>query len=280
MRLQPALAVFSFMIPAFAVAGPLDDAVRDAAIFEQVQEQMSLEQSAQDADALREAGDELFPGTGQGSGSSRPVTLEEDPVFLTARVDGVPVIFRDVPKDAWFAPYVRDVVGKGIVSGYRESDGTLKGLFGPDDPLTIAELAKIAVQVALVDLSSCGSGLKNATAAGMWAEPYVRCAERRGWAVYADGSGDVQRLASRAQVVATLLQALGVKIEPRTGGVFRDVDSSVEFAAAVEMAARAGVVSGDADAQGNPTGLFRPVDPVNRAEVAKIVAQAVQIYEY
>ena len=45
-------------------------------------------------------------------------------------------------------------------------------------------------------------------------------------------------------------------------------------------AARAGVVSGDADAQGNPTGLFRPVDPVNRAEVAKIVAQAVQIYEY
>ncbi|MFH0851314.1 MAG: S-layer homology domain-containing protein, partial [Candidatus Peregrinibacteria bacterium] len=100
----------------------------------------------------------------------------------------------------------------------------------------------------------------------------------RGWALYAEGSVNALRLPRRAEGVATLLQALGVKIEPRTGGIFTDIDSSVEFAAAIEMAARAGVVAGDNDVQGNATGTFRPFDPVNRAEVAKIVTQALQVY--
>ncbi|MDO8469186.1 MAG: S-layer homology domain-containing protein [Candidatus Peribacter sp.] len=266
------------LLPSLVFAGSLDDVVDDAGSFTGVLQQMQEEQAAQSADQLRESGSEIFPSTGQGSSSSRPSGLDEDPTFLTARVDGVPVIFGDVPKVAWFAPYVRSVTEQGIVSGYREADGTLKGLFGPADSLTIEQLAKIAVQVARVDLASCGSALKNATVQGSWSEGYIRCTEQRGWAVYADGSVDALRLARRAEVVATLLQALGVKIEQRTGGVFTDVDSSVEFAAAIEMAAKAGVVAGDTDAQGNATGAFRPVDPVNRAEVAKIVTMALQVY--
>jgi len=239
---------------------------------------MQKEQSAQSADAVRESGSEIFPSTGQGSSASRSSESEEDSLFLTVRIDGVPVIFRDAPKDAWFAPYVREVTGQGIVSGYRAADGTPKGLFGPADPLTIEQLAKIAVQVSKVDVSSCGSTLKNTATKGTWSESFIRCAEQRGWAVYADGSVDVSRPARRAEVVATLLQALGVKIDARTGGVFTDVDSSVEFAAAIEMAAKAGVVAGDSDAKGNATGTFRPLDPVNRAEVAKIITMALQVY--
>lgn len=266
------------LLPSLVFAGSLDDVVNDAESFTGVLQQMQEEQAAQSADQLRESGSEIFPSTGQGSSSSRPSGLDEDPTFLTARVDGVPVVFGDVPKVAWFAPYVRSVTEQGIVSGYREADGTLKGLFGPADALTIEQLAKIAVQVAKVDLSACGSVLKNTAVKGGWSEVYIRCAEHRGWAVYADGSVDALRLARRAEVVATLLQALGVKIEQRTGGVFTDVDSSVEFAAAIEMAAKAGVVAGDTDALGQATGTFRPSDPVNRAEVAKIVTMGLQVY--
>lgn len=274
-----AVAIFlGVLLPSFVLASALDDVVNDAGSFTGVLQQMQAEQSGQSADQLRESGSEVFPATGLGGSSSRPSGVDENPTFLTARVDGVPVIFRDVPKVAWFAPYVRDVTEQGIVSGYREADGTLKGLFGPADSLTIEQLAKIAVQVAKVDLSACGSVLKNTAVKGSWSEAYIRCAEQRGWAVYADGSVDALRLARRAEVVATLLQALGVKIEQRTGGIFTDVDSSVEFAAAVEMAAKAGVIAGDSDAQGNATGTFRPIDPVNRAEVAKIITMALQVY--
>ena len=274
-----AVAIFlGVMLPPLVFAGSLDDVVDDAGSFTGVLQQMQEEQTAQSADQLRESGSEIFPSTGQGSSSSRPSGLDEDPTFLTARVDGVPVIFGDVPKVAWFAPYVRSVSEQGIVSGYREADGTLKGQFGPADSLTIEQLAKIAVQIAKVDLTSCGSILRNTAVKGSWSEGYIRCTEQRGWAVYADGSVDVLRQARRAEVVATLLQALGVKIEQRTGGVFRDVDSSVEFAAAIEMAAKAGVIAGDSDAQGNATGTFRPLDPVNRAEVAKIVTMVLQVY--
>lgn len=278
MRSSISVLIFSVLLPSLALASALDDVVDDAASFTGVLRQMQAEQDAQAADELRESGSEIFPATGQGSSASRQPVLDEDPTYLTARVDGVPVIFRDVAKDAWFAPYVREVTGQGIVSGYREADGTLKGLFGPADPLTIEQLAKIAVHVAQVDLSSCGSTLRNLAAQGTWSQEFIRCAEQRGWAVYADGSVAIGRLARRTEVVSTLLQALGVKIEPRRSGVFRDVDSSVEFAAAVEMAARAGMITGDADSYGNATGTFRPLDPVNRAEVAKIVTMALQVY--
>ncbi|MDD5041635.1 MAG: S-layer homology domain-containing protein [Candidatus Peribacteraceae bacterium] len=278
MHPSTAAMLVTVLLPSFAVAGSLDDAAQDAHALTDVLQQMQDEQNAQSADQLRESGSEVFPSTGQGSSASRQTVPEEDPVFLTVRVDGVPVILRDVPKLAWFAPYVRDVTGQGIVSGYREADGTLRGLFGPADSLTIEQLSKIAVQAAKVDPAGCGSALKNSVVKGTWSESYVRCAEQRGWAVYADGSVDPVRFARRAEVVVTLLQALGVKIEPRTGGVFSDVDSSVEFAAAVEMAAKAGVIAGDTDVQGNATGTFRPLDPVNRAEVAKIVTLALQVY--
>ena len=47
---------------------------------------------------------------------------------------------------------------------------------------------------------------------------------------------------------------------------------------AIETAANDGIVSGYADAEGNATGLFKPLDFVNRAEVAKMITLALQVY--
>lgn len=276
--LRISLVFILLLFPPMAGASALDDAARDAGEFGTVLDQLSAEQDAEREDAVREAGADIFPASSGSSSSAHAVAIDEDPTFLTARVDGVPVIFRDVPRDAWFAPFVREVVTQGIVSGYREADGTLKGLFGPGDSLTLEQLAKVAVQVAHVDTASCTTEIRNTSARGSWSEAYIRCAEQRSWAVYADGSVVVSELATRAQVVSTLLQALGVRFEPRTGDVFRDVDSSTEFASAVETAARAGIISGDTDREGASLGLFRPTEPVNRAEVAKIVTNALQVF--
>ncbi len=205
---------------------------------------------------------------------------EENPddLYITIRVDNFPVILTDVPKEEWFAPYVRDVAGRGIVSGYRDADGFPLGLFGPADSVTIEQLAKMAVESAGISLELCKDPAKNPTAEGSWSLPYIACAEQKGWAVYSDGTVDVHRLATRAEVVVTILQAFTVKLDTKKGTVFNDVTTSTQFGGAIETAADDGIVSGYRTASGKATGEFGPEDPVNRAETAKIIALALQVY--
>lgn len=55
---------------------------------------------------------------------------------------------------------------------------------------------------------------------------------------------------------------------------FSDVDSDAWYAIYVNTAAKHGIISGDTDADGNPTGYFRPGDNLNRAEASKIIKNA------
>lgn len=240
--------------------------------------EMEKQRSQLDADSHRDSlSDELLPGTSSPAGERADQHAFES--FLSVRIDGVPVEMTDVPTDAWFAPYVRDAADKGIVSGYRAPNGLPLGLFGPADSVTIEQLAKIAVEASGQNLTACADGtLQNASARGSWSERYVLCAEQLGWAVYSDGSVPVRRSASRSEVVVSILQALDVLFGRALGSVFSDVTNSTEFSGAIERAASDSVVAGYADASGNPTGEFGPADPVNRAEIAKIISLALQVY--
>ena len=60
---------------------------------------------------------------------------------------------------------------------------------------------------------------------------------------------------------------------------FRDVDDGAWYAPYVAAMVRRGVVSGDADKQGNPLGTFRPQDYVTIAEGLKIVFRSAGIKE-
>jgi len=231
----------------------------------------------QDAEEEMQTSSELFSDSGSGS-TDRESGLDQIGTHISVKVDGYPVTLTDVPRDAWFAPYVRDVADRGIVSGYRGQDGLPLGLFGPADNVTIEQLAKMAIEASGTNPDECSGDVKNETAVDSWSEQYILCAEEKGWAVFSDGSVTVQRNASRAEVVVTVLQAFGVKLRAREGGIFDDVDSSTEFAAAVETAAGDSIVSGYKSDEGVPTGEFGPTDPVNRAEVAKIIALAIQVY--
>ncbi|MCK5016206.1 MAG: S-layer homology domain-containing protein [Candidatus Peribacteraceae bacterium] len=204
--------------------------------------------------------------------------LESNSIYVIVNVGEREMELTDVPKNTWFAPFVRSAAEKGIVSGYKDEQGVLLGLFGPADLVSIEQLAKMTLGASNVYLSSCNGSILNKSAVGSWSESYILCTEELGWAIYSDGGIDVKKPATRSEVIITIMQAFNVLFESSTGEIFTDVNSSTQFSGAIERAAKDGIVSGFADENGNPTGLFGPSDSVTRAEIAKIVTLAIDVY--
>ena len=242
----------------------------------------SADEKNQQAEAEFQSAQELFPA-GQGSSSSAGKLDEQRDErtsdFLSVKVDGVLVTFRDVPRTSWFAPYVRAIAEQGIVSGYRDESGTPTGEFGPADNVTIEQMAKVMLYASGNDIQTCQGTPLNQTASGSWSASFISCSEKLQWLVYSDGSADVHRPATRSEVIATLLQAFGKKTPERTGDSFSDVTLTTLYGASIEQAKRDGIVSGYTDSDGNPTNTFGPEDPVTRAEFAKIVTGGMQVYK-
>lgn len=268
------LLLFSFF-PAAAFAGEFDVILGDLNKFEEdMQWQIQAEIRALEDHDFQESS-ELFL---QSEADIKSSGLEPANQFVTVKINGIPVTFSDVPADAWFAPYVRSAAESNIISGYKDEAGRLLGSFGPADDVTVEQLAKIALQASGVVIQDCAGVPQNNTATGSWAAHYIACAEDFGWALYSDGSVDVQRPATRSEVVVTMIQAFDVSFGRGSGELFDDITASTEFSGAIEQAANDGVVSGYADDKGQPTGQFGPTDSVNRAEVAKIITLAKNVY--
>lgn len=265
---------------ASAASGVLLEQAVDA--WSTMDEGVGAEESRQEAEASYQSQIEIFPETDDdAAGGSRLEHLRDERTaqFVTVQVDGSTVVFTDVPRSSWFAPYVREIAELRIVSGYRDADGRALGLFGPQDNVTVEQMAKVMVYASGRTPEDCGTQpVLNATSSGSWSAPFVSCSEKLQWAVFGDGSVDVHRNATRAEVVMTLVQAFGKSTGPRTGSGFTDVTMSTQYGAAIEQAGNDGIVAGYTDAQGVPTGLFGPEDPVTRAEFAKIVTLGIQLY--
>ncbi len=54
--------------------------------------------------------------------------------------------FKDVPKDNPYFEYVETAYAHGVVNGYKDAAGKLTGYFGPNDPVTREQAAKIIVE--------------------------------------------------------------------------------------------------------------------------------------
>ena len=205
------------------------------------------------------------------SSSSRSAT---EPDQLTLTVEGTSVTYHDVPVSAWFAPYVRLLLLNGIVSGYRDADGRLTGFFGPANPVTEAEILKMALLAGKKDID--GSAVPaNLSAQGDWSAPFVKLAEDLGLSVYT-ARLNVQQPATRGEVVETVLEVLGIPTDGSGDNPFSDLSADHAHAAALLTAWRLGIITGDTDAEGNPLGTVRPDDLINRAEAAKIIATVFQ----
>ncbi len=198
---------------------------------------------------------------------------------LTVSVDGRDVELSDVPLQSWYAPYVRTAAAANLLGGYRDAAGNPVGTFGPSDPVTIAELAKISILAAHIDPSSCADST-NPKAKTQWFSRVLGCAETRHWVLYGEATVNPLRPATRAEVVVTLLQAFNVAPAQLSdeSGPFTDVTFSTQYAGSIARAKNDGLVRGYVDAAGNLTGFFGPQDNVTRAEAAKMLVTAVEKY--
>jgi hypothetical protein len=187
---------------------------------------------------------------------------------LSASVEHRDVLYADVQIDAWYAPYVASLIQTGVAQGYRDASGSLTGRFGVDQPVTRAEVLKMAIEAAGKRPSVLPP--RNASARGTWSAGYVRTAEDLHLTVFTPDT-DVNAPATRGEVVQTLLEALGFPIG-NTPSSFSDVPKDHPHSAAIGLAAYYGFVSGDTGTDGTPLNRFRPDEPMNRAEVAKLIA--------
>ena len=209
----------------------------------------------------------------------QPVPKENEDGSIGVLMNGETVFFRDVPQSAWFATYVFDAAKTGLITGYKNDKGEPLGRFGPENPVTIGEIAKIAHKVAGIDENDAQGTAENPMAKGEWFAQFVVSAEQQDWLLFQDPTIDLLRPATRGEVLVTFLQALDIPLEWPTGTLFKDVKRRTPFAGAIETAANIGIVAGSTDEAGNETGLFRPVDQINRAEVAKILSVLMDLRE-
>jgi S-layer homology domain len=273
------LAVLSLLIAQTAHADLWDILDSDLKTLQRTLKSDATTDASDRAEALRERSDELFPALPletQGTLEARRSQRTGD--FVTIEQAGRTIVFHDVPLREWYAPYVRVMAERNVVSGYWDAAGNPLGEFRPGSNVSIEELAKIAVSVTAGVGSDCPEKSRNPTASGSWSTSFMACAESRQWVVYSDGSVDAKRPALRSEVMMTILQAYKKDPGTSTGSSFKDVQPSMQFASAIERAYQDGIVIGYTDAQGNALGMFGPNDPVTRAELVKILTIASDLY--
>ncbi|MBU1124195.1 DUF2341 domain-containing protein [Patescibacteria group bacterium] len=203
-----------------------------------------------------------------------PAQIAERRGLLAALVDDVEVLYRDVPVDAWFAPYVSSLIEEEIATGYENEQGEPIGEFGVSNPVTYAEVLKMSLEAVGVSLQSGTS--RNISAQGTWADAYVAYGESEGISVLTP-SLNVHESSTRGAVIQIMLEAMGILIGPKSETSYTDVSPNHPYARAIATATFIELIEGDSDTSGNKLNTFRPDEPINRAEVAKIVAIAKEL---
>lgn|GEM_PF-466332 len=118
--------------------------------------------------------------------------------------------YADVSASHWAAADIAAVAKLGLMNGY--ADGT----FRPDQAVTRAEMAALAVKLAQPS-GVPGGGFKDT--AGSWAEAAIKQAQGAGWIDgYADGTFRPGQALTRSEAVALLNRALG-REPAQAGGV-------------------------------------------------------------
>jgi len=196
---------------------------------------------------------------------------------LYAMVDETPVLYADVPLSAWYAPFVSFMVEEKIATGYADASGKPTGEFGVTNPVTFAEIVKMALNAAEKESGNLPPP-RNTSAQGTWAAGFVAQAETMSLSVFSPKL-NVHSPATRGAVIQTILEVMGIPTGIKIAAPFSDVPSNHPYAQAIATAAAYGLIGGDTDVNGNDLGTFRPDAPVTRAEVAKIIALVKEVMQ-
>lgn len=175
--------------------------------------------------------------------------------------------FTDLDESAWYAPYVAPIVFWGIASGYRDAAGNFTGRFGPGDPVTVAQLMKMAMHAARIDVKRC-AGEATPSTADHWAMPYVACGQALRLRILRKRL-DIDRPILRGEAVALIHDVFRTDVPPLSSA-FADTRHH-PYSSDIAYAAARQIVSGPTDLDGRPTGSFLPQSPLTRAETAKML---------
>jgi len=170
----------------------------------------------------------------------------------------------DIEKGSWYANFVYELMSWGVLSGYPD------GTYRPSSLVNRAEVAKIAVALFNLSLpSKITSDPFPDVPKDAWFAPFVVAAKLTG-AIdgYPDGNFRPGGYVNRAEAMKMLATASGVKLTATSTPIFPDVSGREWYSLYVNFAGKNGVVNGYAD------GKFRPSNNINRAEIAKMAAQA------
>lgn len=171
--------------------------------------------------------------------------------------------FKDTDDHEWFTKYVSSVKNRGIVSGYKDAKGKELGEFRPGNNVTVGEILKMGLETAGKGKAK-GKTPKLKNAAKHWAKDYAAKAEELKLDLVKKDI-DLNRPATRGEVIRMILEATGVKPTKVSKTEFKDVATNHKHADFIQYANDLGIVSGD-----DGKGTFRPDAPINRAEVSKI----------
>ncbi len=181
------------------------------------------------------------------------------------------LVFWDVPKDAWEAPYVYELVERGIVNGYED------GAFGPTTPVQRCEYAKMLVGISDTPVSTSITTPFVDVPDWQWYFSYVNSATPYMTGFTRDGQlyFDPEAYATREDITVALIKALGIDASPYMNQdgyletYFNDVHTiSVHNRPYIAAALDRGYITGDVG------GTFRGQDTIIRAEVVAVLCRA------
>ena len=205
---------------------------------------------------------------------------------LTARWRSLaPTSFIDVPEGAWYYPWVTKAAQQGLMTGYTDASGAYTGYFGPEDPLTRAQVATVLWRMAGSPRAADGGRFPDVAAGRYYSQAVSWCAEKGIVTGYTGGQyeglfrpdADVTR-EELATMVARYARWAGVDTSDAPTAAFeRCLDTASVSGwsrdSMVWCAAR-GVVTGKETAGGL---YLAPQEGATRAQAAKVFVQALAV---
>lgn len=171
--------------------------------------------------------------------------------------------YTDISADHWAKSYIDGLSGSKYISGYQ--DGTYK----PDSYITRAEFAKILTNIfGVIDKS--GVTLTD-VADSAWYADTMKIAVKAGYITgYSDGTVRPEANITRQEAAVMVYRAWG--LSPEGNVSFTDKNEIADWAAnQIATLSAKNVIGGYSD------GSFQPNKFITRAEVAKIISNAITL---
>jgi len=195
-----------------------------------------------------------------------------------SKFDDDVIPFRDTDDEEWFFNFVDQMESEACISGFKDEAGNELGEFRPGSEVLFGESMKFVLQCIL------NEDPEDISEGDFWARGYALVLQEdfsdllstdlldRVENALVDDSEYTSQV-TRGELIQLIVDVLDLDVESASEAPFSDVALSHINVNAINHALSLGVISGDEEA-----GTFRPDEVPNRAEVAKIITLAKQLF--